>query len=159
VPARPNRLDPSQLISDDRHRELSRRLRRPATAGLSNVATRAIGDPGRDLVLHQRHETRRSPRTCPSRCEGPNAIDFEFDGARQLAATRQVTSKTGASLRLQSPPTGHVGDVASSRLTVTEPGQYRKSLGSAAAVRYCLPPRSGLPNYRLWTTPKAASRG
>jgi len=161
-----DRLDPSQLISDDRHAELSRRLRAAGyPLGSSNVAEHeaiaatqaAIWFFTNDMKLDDR------PRNVPVAARRtPSAIDFEFDGARQLGGyTVEVTSKTGASLRLQKSADGSTWrDVASSRLTVTEPGQYRKvaRLGQHGCPGTCLAAAlraTGTTGW--WTTPKAAS--
>jgi hypothetical protein len=91
----------------------------------------------------------------------PSAIEFEFDGAHQLGGyTVEVTSKTGASLRLQKSADGSTWrDVASSGLTVTEPGQYRKSLGSGSTLfRHLAGHRGqGYRHYRLVVEDTAAA--
>ncbi|MDT5000290.1 MAG: hypothetical protein QOK12_2395, partial [Mycobacterium sp.] len=137
--------------------ELSRRLRTAGyPLGSSNVAEHeaiaatqaAIWFFTNDMKLDDR------PRNVPVAVRRtPSAIDFEFDGAHQLGGyTVEVTSKTGASLRLQKSADGSTWrDVASSRLTVTEPGQYRKSLGSGSTLSRYLPGRraQGYRHYRL----------
>ena len=82
----------------------------------------------------------------------PSAIDFEFDAAHQLGGyTVEVTSKTGVTLQLQKSADGSTWrDVASSRLTVTGPGEYRKSLGSGSTLFRNLAGRGqGYRHYRL----------
>jgi TQXA domain-containing protein len=137
--------------------ELSRRLRAAGyPLGSSNVAEHeaiaatqaAIWFFTNDMELDDR------PRNVPIAVRRtPSAIDFEFDAAHQLGGyTVEVTSKTGASLRLQKSADGSTWrDVASSRLTVTEPGQYRKSLGSGSTLSRYLPGHraQGYRHYRL----------
>jgi TQXA domain-containing protein len=136
--------------------ELSRRLRAAGyPLGSANIAEHeaiaatqaAIWLFTNDMKLDDR------PRNVPVAVRRtPSAIDFEFDGAHQLGGyTVEVTSKTGASVRLQKSADGITWrDVASSRLTVTGPGEYRKSLGSGSTLFRNLAGRGqGYRHYRL----------
>jgi TQXA domain-containing protein len=139
--------------------ELSRRLRAAGhPLGSSNIAEHeaiaatqaAIWFFTNDMHLDDR------PRNVPvvmRRVQG--AIDFEFDGAHQLGGyTVEITSEGAASLRLQKSSDGSTWrDVASSGLTVTGPGQYRKTLGSGSTLSRHLPGRrgQGYQHYRLIT--------
>jgi TQXA domain-containing protein len=129
--------------------ELSRRLRAAGhPLGSSNIAEHeaiaatqaAIWFFTNDIQLDNR------PRNVPVAVRrGAEAIDFDFDGAHQLGGyTVDITSKTAASLRLQKSADGSVWrDVASSGLTVTGPGRYRKALGAGSTLSRHLPGRSG----------------
>jgi TQXA domain-containing protein len=136
--------------------ELSRRLRAAGyPLGSANIAEHeaiaatqaAIWFFTNDMTLDDR------PRNAPIAARrAPSAIEFEFDGAHQLGGyTVEVTSKTGASLRLQKSADGSTWrDVASSQLTVTGPGQYRKSLGSGSTLfRHLAGRGQGYRHYRL----------
>jgi TQXA domain-containing protein len=142
--------------------ELSRRLRAAGyPLGSSNVAEHeaiaatqaAIWFFTNDMKLDDR------PRNVPIAVRRtPSAIDFEFDGAHQLGGytvevtSTEFTSKRAASLRLQKSTDGSTWrDVASSRLTVTGPGRYRKGLGAGSTLSQHLPgrPGQGFRHYRV----------
>lgn len=137
--------------------ELSSRLRAAGyPLGSSNVAEHeaiaatqaAIWFFTNDMQLDDR------PRNVPIAVrQTSNGIDFEFDGAHQLGGyTVEVTSKTAVSVRLQKSADGsRWRDVASSELTVTGPGRYRKALGSGSTLSRHLAGRrgEGYRHYRL----------
>jgi TQXA domain-containing protein len=137
--------------------ELSSRLRAAGyPLGSSNVAEHeaiaatqaAIWFFTNDMHLDDR------PRNVPTAVRRtPNGVDFEFDGAHQLGGYAvDVTSTSGTSLKLQKSADGFVWrDVASSGLTVTGPGRYRKALGSGSTLSQHLPgrPGQGYRYYRL----------
>jgi TQXA domain-containing protein len=137
--------------------ELSRRLRAAGhPLGSSNIAEHeaisatqaAIWFFTNDIQLDNR------PRNVPVAVRrGAETIAFEFDGAPQLGGyTVDITSKTAATLRLQKSADGSVWhDVASSKLTVTGPGRYRKALGAGSTLSRHLPgrPARGFRHYRV----------
>jgi TQXA domain-containing protein len=137
--------------------ELSRRLRAAGhPLGASNIAEHeaiaatqaAIWFFTNDMQLDNRQ--RNVPVAVRRDAE---AIGFEFDGAHQLGGyTVDITSKATTSLRLQRSTDGSVWrDVASSRLTVTGPGRYRKALGAGCTLSRHLPgrPGEGFRHYRV----------
>jgi TQXA domain-containing protein len=129
--------------------ELSRRLRAAGhPLGSSNIAEHeaiaatqaAIWFFTNDMQLDNR------PRNVPvAEHRSVEGVAFEFDGAPQLGGyTVDITSKTEATLRLQKSTDGSTWrDVASSRLTVTGPGRYRKGLGAGSTLSRHLPGRAG----------------
>ncbi|MDT5267629.1 MAG: hypothetical protein QOI90_4255 [Mycobacterium sp.] len=138
--------------------ELSRQLRAAGhPLGSSNIAEHeaiaatqaAIWFLTNDMQLDNR------PRNVPIAVRrDAEAIGFEFDGAHQLGGyTVDITSKAATtSLRLQRSTDGSVWrDVASSRLTVTGPGRYRKALGAGSTLSRHLPgrPGEGFRHYRV----------